>query len=60
MALCRTYRGFHHPTDVLAGAVLGVLWLIAVTRLLLLPALRDRGVRRGPAASRGAALREAG
>lgn len=47
VGLCRMYRGFHHLSDVIAGAVLGLLWLTATTRLLLLPALdRDRARRR--------------
>ena len=29
VGLCRMYRGFHYPTDVLAGALLGALWLAA-------------------------------
>jgi membrane-associated phospholipid phosphatase len=27
VAVCRVYRGFHYPTDVAAGAALGVAWL---------------------------------
>jgi membrane-associated phospholipid phosphatase len=29
IAFARVYRGMHHPTDVLAGAILGVLALVA-------------------------------
>jgi undecaprenyl-diphosphatase len=39
VGLCRMYRGFHHLSDVVAGAVLGLLWLTLTTRLLLIPAL---------------------
>src|SRR4051812_44875575 len=39
VGLCRMYRGFHHLSDVIAGAVLGLLWLTLTTRLLLIPAL---------------------
>jgi membrane-associated phospholipid phosphatase len=47
VGLCRMYRGFHHLSDVIAGAVLGLLWLTASTRLFLLPALqRHRHGRR--------------
>lgn len=50
VGLCRMYRGFHHLSDVLAGALLGVLWLTATTRLLLLPGLRgDPASQRAPA-----------
>jgi membrane-associated phospholipid phosphatase len=45
VGLCRMYRVFHHLSDVIAGAVLGLLWLTVTTRWLLLPALerqRDR------------------
>jgi membrane-associated phospholipid phosphatase len=42
VGLCRMYRGFHHLSDVIAGALLGVLWLTATTRLLLLPVLERR------------------
>jgi membrane-associated phospholipid phosphatase len=45
VGLCRMYRGFHHLSDVIAGALLGVLWLTATTRLLLLPKT-DRPGRR--------------
>jgi membrane-associated phospholipid phosphatase len=37
VAFCRMYRGFHYPTDVVAGALLGVGWLVVTTRYLLLP-----------------------
>ena len=35
VGFCRMYRGFHHLTDILAGLVLGGIWLLVVTRLLL-------------------------
>ena len=34
VALSRMYRGEHHPTDVLGGALFAALWLTAVTWLL--------------------------
>ena len=30
IAISRVYRGMHYPTDVLAGAMLGVIWLSIV------------------------------
>jgi membrane-associated phospholipid phosphatase len=42
MGLCRMYRGFHHLSDVLAGALLGLMWLGASTWFLLLPAMRSQ------------------
>lgn len=47
VGLCRMYRGFHHLSDILAGAVLGLLWLSATTWFLLLPATRS-ATRREP------------
>ncbi|WP_104524441.1 phosphatase PAP2 family protein [Blastococcus atacamensis] len=35
VALSRIYVAAHHPTDVLAGVVLGVAWLLACRRVLL-------------------------
>lgn len=35
VALSRLYRGMHFPTDVLGGALLGVLWLSASALVLL-------------------------
>lgn len=35
ISLGRVYVAAHHPTDVLAGALLGLAWLIIVTRLVL-------------------------
>jgi undecaprenyl-diphosphatase len=32
VAFARVYRAAHHPSDVIAGATLGVLWLTVVTR----------------------------
>jgi membrane-associated phospholipid phosphatase len=51
VGLCRMYRGFHHLSDVVAGALLGLVWLTVTTRLLLLPATRPhRSANRSPAA----------
>lgn len=33
VAAARLYRGMHFPTDVIGGALLGVLWLLWVTRV---------------------------
>ncbi|MFG1926227.1 phosphatase PAP2 family protein [Cryptosporangium sp. NPDC048952] len=35
VGLCRVYRGMHHPTDVVAGAAYGALWLVIVVVLML-------------------------
>ncbi|MDX6254302.1 MAG: hypothetical protein QOJ11_636 [Frankiales bacterium] len=48
VGLCRMYRGFHHLSDVVAGAVLGLVWLTVTTRILLLTATRP-AARRTPA-----------
>jgi membrane-associated phospholipid phosphatase len=37
VGLSRLYRGMHYPTDVLAGALLGALWLITVSLVLMRP-----------------------
>jgi len=37
VGLSRLYRGMHYPTDVFAGALLGVLWLITLTLVLMRP-----------------------
>jgi membrane-associated phospholipid phosphatase len=35
VALSRLYRGMHFPTDVMAGALLGLVWLFVCARVLL-------------------------
>ena len=35
VALARLYQGAHHPTDVLAGLLLGAVWVWASARVLL-------------------------
>jgi len=40
VALCRMYTGFHYLTDCIAGAVVGVVWLVATYHFVLLPAER--------------------
>ena len=45
VAVSRIYLAAHHPTDVLAGLLLGALWVLACTRFLL---LEDRPFRGHP------------
>ena len=52
VGLSRLYRGMHYPSDVLAGALTGGLWLLVVISTLLL----RRDARR-PDARRGARRR---
>ena len=35
VAASRLYRGMHYPTDVLAGALAGAVWLLVVVRTML-------------------------
>jgi membrane-associated phospholipid phosphatase len=53
VGLCRMYRGFHYPTDVMAGTVLGVVWLIVVY-VTVLVGRRLRPGSRADSSGRGA------
>ena len=60
IAVSRVYRGMHYPTDVLAGALLGAIWLTVVicyvrTHDAGRPA--PRGRRRRPALSERVTMR---
>jgi undecaprenyl-diphosphatase len=35
VAVCRMYAGFHFPTDCVAGAIVGVIWLTVTYRTVL-------------------------
>jgi undecaprenyl-diphosphatase len=59
VGVCRMYRGFHHLSDVVAGAILGLLWLTATTRFLLLPAVRAEAQRDHAGAKDGSSARRA-
>ncbi|ACU72310.1 phosphoesterase PA-phosphatase related [Catenulispora acidiphila DSM 44928] len=45
VALSRLYRGMHHPSDVLAGALLGGLCVLLADRVVLTDRLRRPGRR---------------
>jgi membrane-associated phospholipid phosphatase len=58
VAVSRVYRGMHYPSDVLAGALLGALWLSLVTKTLLPHRPWGRGARRHlPAPSKRGRIR---
>jgi undecaprenyl-diphosphatase len=42
VACSRLYRGMHHPSDVLAGALLGALCVLLADRVVLAVSYRDR------------------
>ncbi|WP_018635750.1 phosphatase PAP2 family protein [Parafrankia elaeagni] len=62
VAFCRSYRGMHYASDVVAGLFLGWCWLITVNHLVLSrawPAREARAARAAPAAQAAAVPRPA-
>ena len=54
VAFSRVYRGMHYPSDVLAGALLGAMWLSLVIRTYLPHRPWERGAaRQAPRSARG-------
>ena len=46
VAPSRLYQGAHHPTDVMASLISATIWVVVVTRVLLLRTADDRGEAR--------------
>lgn len=56
VGFCRMYRGFHYPSDVAVGALIGIIWL-TVVYLAMRPLREDRAARatdRDPGVERAA------
>lgn len=46
VAFCRMYRGFHYPSDIIAGALIGIIWT-TVVYLAIRPLREDTQAYRG-------------
>ena len=57
VALARIYRGMHFPTDVIAGALLSIVWLPLVVRAVRLGVLHHRAHERVGGRARPTVLR---
>jgi membrane-associated phospholipid phosphatase len=55
VGMARLYRGMHHPSDVLAGLLLGTLAITAAYRAVLKPAADAPATARRPAVGGGLA-----
>ena len=54
VGFARMYRGFHYPTDILAGIVLGTIWLAVAYRYLVHRSGPHAGLDRSPEAQQAA------